>query len=301
MKKRYTLIFFLFIFSGLTAVYSQVVKIDSLTNWKKKLNFGVNLNQAAFSSNWKAGGVNSIGLNSLFNYQAHYEKDKITWNNEFDFLFGFVSSEGQGYRKSQDRIYLDTKLGYAFNKNWGLFSSVSFQSQFTRGYRFNDDDSRDLISDIFAPAFITSSWGMEYHPVDYFKVRMSPFAPRVTIVTDPGRFITTVGPEPYGVIFPDNTRYEWLAFQIQAEFNKDIAQNLNLKWRYLLFANYETFEVKRIDHRLDLNITAKVNNFINVSVGGILLYDFDQDSDAQVSQLLTIGFAYSFRNFEEKK
>ena len=291
----------LFFFLSAAVTYGQVVKIDTLTHWKKKLNFGVNINQAAFSANWKAGGVNSIGLNSLFNYKTDYAKDKISWNNEFDFLFGFVSNEGQGYRKSQDRIYLDTKLGYSLNKNWGMFSSVSFLSQFTRGYRFNDDDTRDLISDIFAPAFITSSWGMEYHPVDYFKVRISPFSPRLTIVTDPERFITTVGPEPYGVKFPDNTRYEWLAFQVQSEFNKDIAENMNLRWRYLLFANYETFEVKKIDHRLDVNITAKVNQFINVSLGGILLYDFDQDSDAQVSQVLTIGFAYTYRNFEEKK
>ncbi len=301
MNKKAIPVFLIFILSTWAPAYAQVVKVDTLTRWKKKLNFGVNLNQAAFSSNWKAGGVNSIGLNSLFNYKADYAKDKITWSNEFDFLFGFVSNEGQGYRKSQDRIYLDTKFGYAFNKNWGMFSSISFQSQFTRGYRFNDDDSRDLISDIFAPAFITSSWGIEYHPVDYFKVRISPISPRLTIVTDPERFITTVGLEPYGVKFPDNTRYEWFAFQIQAEFNKDIAENLNLKWRYLLFANYETFEVKKIDHRLDLNITAKVNQFINVSVGGILLYDFDQDADAQISQQLTIGLAYSFRNFEEKK
>ena len=69
----------------------------------------------------------------------------------------------------------------------------------------------------------------------------------------------------------------------------------------MAFANYETFELKTIDQRLDLGITAKVNNLINVNIGTIVLYDFDQDSGAQISQSLNIGLSYSFQNFEEKK
>ena len=290
----------LFILSSFFA-QAQIVKIDSTTHWKRSLNFGLNLNQASFSSNWKAGGVNSIGINSLFNYKANYKKDRASWDNTIDMLFGFVNNQGQGYRKTVDRIYLDTKYGHDLSEKWGLFSSLSFATQFTKGYVYNADGTEDLISDAFAPAFITSAWGLEYHPVDYFNVRIAPFAPRLTIVQDPSRFITTVGPMPYGVDPAENTRFEWLAFQMQAEFNKDIAENINLRWRYVMFANYETIEAKTIDHRLDLNLTAKVNQFINVSVGGILLYDFDQDSGAQFSQALTLGFAYSFRNYEEKK
>ena len=68
-----------------------------------------------------------------------------------------------------------------------------------------------------------------------------------------------------------------------------------------MFANLETIEPKTIDHRLDVNFTAKVNRFITVGLGGILLYDYDQDDGVQLSQALTIGFAYSFQNFEEPK
>jgi hypothetical protein len=76
---------------------------------------------------------------------------------------------------------------------------------------------------------------------------------------------------------------------------------MNLKWRYMAFANYETLEAKTIDHRLDLNLAAKVNRFVNVNLGLIGLYDFDQDSGVQLSQIFNIGFLYSFQNFEEKK
>jgi hypothetical protein len=292
--------------SVVTLIQAQVVKPDTLSNWRKKFLVNLNVNQAAFSSNWKGGGVNSIGLNGLLNYMANYSKNRDSWDNQIDLAYGFVNNSGQGYRKTIDRLYLDTKYGYKLNDDWGLFASLNFASQFAEGHRYDKDvngvEQATLISDFLAPAFITLAVGAEYHPVDYFTVRISPFAPRVTIVRDPERFIPAVDPvAPYGVEPPDETRFEWLAFQLLAEFNKDIAKNLNLKWRYLMFANYETLEMKTIDHRLDLMLNAKVNQFITVGLGGILLYDYDQDTGAQVSQVFNLGFAYSIQNYEEPK
>ena len=285
---------------------AQVVKPDSTSNWKKKLVFNLNLNQASFSSNWTAGGINSIGFNSLFNYKANYAKDKASWDNELGFTYGFVNNAGQGFRKTLDRIFLDTKYGHKLSDKWDLFSSLNCTSQFSKGYNYVDDvngvEQELLISDILAPAFITVALGFEYHPVDYFKVRISPFAPRVTILrNNNGGFDAVDSIAPYGVNVNEDTRYEWLAFQLTADFDKDIAKNINLKWRYLMFANYETLEAKTIDHRLDLMITAKVNEFISVGLGGIMLYDFDQVDEIQFSQAFNIGFAYTFQNYEEKK
>jgi len=67
-----------------------------------------------------------------------------------------------------------------------------------------------------------------------------------------------------------------------------------------MFANYETLEGKTIDHRLDLMLTAKVNRFIGVTLGGILLYDYDQDDEVQLSQAFTLGFTYSIQNYIDK-
>lgn len=293
-------VFLLFLILLALPIFIFAQNPDSVV-WKKKLNFAININQASFNSNWKGGGVNSFGFNSLFNYKANYKEGRRAWDNEIDMAFGFVNNKGQGYRKTLDRFYLDTKYGYDLNKNWALFSSLTFLTQFDKGYNYLDDGTSELISDAFAPAFITSAWGFEYHPVDYFKVRISPFAPRLTIVREPTRFTQTVGPVPYGVDSTETTRLELLSFLLQAEFNKEIATNVNLKWRYLLYANYETFDMKTIDHRLDLDIIAKVNRFINVTVGGILLYDYDQDTGVQLSQVFSLGFLYTFQNYTEPK
>jgi hypothetical protein len=273
------------------------VQPDTLA-WKKKLNFALNLNQASFSSNWKGGGINAFGFNTLFNYKANYKKDRTSWDNDIDLAFGFVNNSGLGYRKTIDRIYLDTKYGYELGHMWSLFTSLNFISQFSNGYQYTDDDQAQLISAFFAPAFITAALGFEYHPVEYFRVRIAPFAPRLTIVQDPARF-RTLGPEPYGVVPPETVRYEWLGAQLLAEFDKQIYENINLKWRYIMFANYETLEARRLDHRLDLDLIAKVGKYINVGLGGILLYDYDQDGQAQLSQVFSIGFLYTFQNYTE--
>ena len=293
------------ILSGTTLrAQDTLATADTIKHWKKKLDLGVNVNQASFSSNWTGGGVNSIGLNVLFNYTARYSRGKHSWDNVIGLQYGFVKNEGQGFRKTLDRIFLDSKYGYALSEHWSLFTSLNFQSQFAPGYSYATDpggvETASLISDLFAPAYITSSWGIEYRRGDYFWLRASPFSPRVTIVRDPERFITTVGPNPFGVTPPDDTRIEWLALQFVAEYNRDVAENLNLKWRYTMFANYETLEFDKVDHRLEVSLLAKVNKFINVGLGGILLYDYDQVEEIQLSQLFTLGFAYKFQNYTDQ-
>lgn len=289
-----------------SSAFAQVIKVDSTTNWKKTFRTGLNINQASFTSNWKAGGVNSFGFNAFLNYKANYKKDKNSWDNTLDFLYGAVNNQGQGARKTLDRIYMETRYGHDLNEKWSFTSSLNFLSQFAKGYKYEKDvngvEFGSLISDFMAPAFITSTWGLAYHPVDYFKVSLSPFSPRVTVVANNnGRFDAVDPLKPYGVLKGESTRFEWLAFQMQAEFDKEIAKNVNLKWRYVMFANYETLALKTIDHRLDLNLVAKVNKFVNVSVGGILIYDYDQDSGIQLSQAFSLGILYSFQNYDEKK
>lgn len=213
-----------------------------------------------------------------------------------------MSIQGHGYRKSLDRIFLDTKYGRALNPEWDMFLSLNLLTQFAPGYKHNEDGNGNqraqLISSTFEPPYLTAAYGFEYHPTTYFKVRLSPFAPRLTVVGRPERFAAALGDAPYGVRPGHSTRFEILAAQVLAEFDKDIAQNVNLKTRYLLFANYgHDLALRRIDHRLDGSLTAKVNRYINVALTGILLYDYDQDRALQYSQGLTLGFIYSVQNY----
>jgi hypothetical protein len=273
--------------------------------WRKSLKTGLGLNESLLSTNWRGGGVNTIGFNALANARANRKSGAHSFDNEADFLFAFSQTKGLGYRKNQDRLYLDTKYGWTMSPKWDMFVSLNLLTQFAPGYKYDTDaaglDRARLTSDFFAPGFLTAAYGFEYRPAPYFHLRLAPFAPRLTVVNRADRFVAALGDTPYGVSPGHSTRWEVLAAQILAEFDKNISPNVNLKARYLLFANYRNINPQEIDHRLDVGLTAKVGKYVNVALTGIALYDYDQDHGLQYSQGLTIGVAYAVQNFTDAK
>lgn len=293
MMKHY--LTFILIFLSVTAGFAQT----DTTYWRRSLAAGANVNQSSFSSNWKAGGVNSIALALFLNAKANYLKENISWDNTTEMQYGLIKNAKQDMRKSLDRIFLDSKLGYKLSGHWNSFFSGNFITQFAPGYIYDTDaaGSDSLISNFMAPAFLTFALGFEYKPEPWFALRLSPFAPRFTFLTDDAVAVN----QRYGVPEGKTIRTEWLAAMVQADLERDIATNLNLKVNYQSYANYQTLAFNAIDHRLSTTITAKVNRFISVNLTGILLYDRDQDRDVQLSQTLGLGILYNVQNFQDKK
>jgi hypothetical protein len=266
------------------------------TYWTVKIKTGATLNQASFSDNWKSGGTPSLSINSMFNGKADYQKGRFDWISAADLQYGTVKNKGQGVRKSADKISLDTKVGYSLRENWNLFSSLNFLSQFDEGYEYPEDLSVDplKISDFFAPAYITSSWGIEFKPNNNFYARVSPFSPRITIVRDTLLYLNV--PENYGVEPGEKIRYEWKAFKIAANYEKDIVENISIKADYELFANLEGLQADNIDHRLDIFISAKVYKFLNLTLTNNYIYDLDQDKKLQSSLLIGASILFNYSN-----
>ncbi len=288
----------------IVSIYAGVLsgQEKDTTYWQYSERMGLNFNSASFSSNWTGGGSNSIAFSALFAGNWDYKKDKIGWDNELDLQYGILKNKNQNARKSNDRIYVDTKVGYDVSKNWNIFTSLNFQTQFDKGYQFGTDDNgaetQSLISGFLAPAFITSSWGAEYKPNEFFSLRIAPFSPRITIVND-----TTIHNQlsgNYGVGIGETARYEWLAGKIVASFEKDLVKDIHFKARYELFINFQEFEAKKYDHRLDLSLSAKVFKALTVSLMSTILYDYDQINEIQTNFLTGIGLLYAFGNIPEE-
>ncbi|OGX90387.1 DUF3078 domain-containing protein [Hymenobacter coccineus] len=293
MRKRFTL--------GLLALGLPVaaqtapaaLPADSIRYWATHLRTSLNANEALISKNWKSGGTSSLGLSMLFNGTARYQRGHHNWNGEADFLYAGQYTQGEegGYRKTNDRLYLDTKYGYDLTKKWGLFTALNLLSQFAPGYNYADDGSSTLISDFLAPGYLTSSIGAEYHPSERFNLRLAPVAPRVTIVRDPDRFRVPADTTVYGVR-PGRSTFWQVGFQALAQIEQPLGPNADLKVRYVLFIDYARPRPVDNSHRLDLTLTAKVNTWLNVSLGGILLYDYNQDQGFQYSQNLSLGLVF---------
>jgi hypothetical protein len=274
---------------------ANILKAAGDTAWKK-IEFGANLNQGSFSSNWTGGGVNSVALGLFFNALNEKRKGKNAWRSDFQSQYGLVRNKGQQSRKNADRIFFDTKYNRSLTTKWSLFANINFLSQFAPGYNYSSNaDSSDFkkkVSGILSPAYLTEAIGIEYRPAPYFFIDFSPGALRQTIVIDKNLYVNTPDQNNYGVPIGKRVRTEAALIQIVANFDKDVAKDINLKFRYLLFSS-----IKRpgnIDNRLDAMFTAKINKYVNVNLGAIMVYDDDQSDKVQFAQALSVGFLYSF-------
>lgn len=280
---------------------SPVVINSKVNYWKTKTSIGININQASFSDNWKGGGVNSLAVGGLVNYKADYAKENYSYSSEVILQYGKVKNKSQLQKKTTDRIFWDNKAAFQLSKNWYFFGSVTFESQFDNGFSYSTDsygnEKATIISKFMSPGYLTESVGFEYKPVKYFSTRIGTGTARQTFVLANDELreaaerdgITKT--DNYGVPLEDKFKND-LAFQIVANFDKDVFQNVNLKTRYALFVPYDNFGY--ISHRLDIAVTAKVNRFMNVSVTGVGLYDRNVDAKIQGSQTLAMGFTFVF-------
>jgi hypothetical protein len=271
------------------------LKVPGDTAWKK-IEFGANLNQGSFSSNWTGGGVNSVALGLFFNALNEKIKGKNAWRNDFQSQYGIVRNKGQQSRKNVDRIFFDTKYNRSIGSKWSLFANINFLSQFGDGYNYSatpdSTDAKKKVSGIFSPAYVTEAIGIEFRPASYFFIDFAPGALRQTIVLDKNLYVNTPDQNNYGVPIGKSFRTEAALIQIVANFDKDIAKDVNLKFRYLMFSSFK--RPGNIDNRLDAMLTAKINKYVNVNLGAIMVYDDDQSNKVQFAQALSIGFLYSF-------
>ncbi|MGR3810800.1 DUF3078 domain-containing protein [Jiulongibacter sp. NS-SX5] len=268
--------------------------------WDRNTQLAVNFSQASFNDSWQGGGVNNFALGFLFNNLAVKHKGKGVWTNDIQFQYGFLRNKGLDLRKSVDRLFAETKYASSLSPKVNWFVGANLLSQFGPGYNFSDDGSRgNIISSIFAPAFLSEGVGIEYKPVDYFTLSLGGATIRQTIVGNSTVFENTQqevtlkdGTETvasYGVLDGKKLLNE-LGIQAVAAFDKNLTEGLNLKWRYQAFKAYAT-ENKPIDHNINLIATSKIGKYFNVNFTLIGIYDSDQVQKFQLSQGLSAGFS----------
>jgi hypothetical protein len=276
------------------------VVIDAKVNyWNTRTSVGINLNQAAFSNNWTGGGVNSLALTGLINHRAEYSREGYSYVSELILNYGKVRNKNQLEKKTVDRIFWDNKAAIQLSKNWYFFGSLNFESQFDLGYSFRSENGQEiptLLSRFMSPGYLTESIGFEYKPSKYFSTRIGTGTARQTFVLDTSlvrinSLAENSGFNNYGVPAGATFKNE-LAFQVVSNFDKEIAKNLNLKMRYLVFIPYDRLDYT--NHRLDVELRARVNKFMNVTVTGVGLYDKNTTDKIQASQTLALGMVFMF-------
>ena len=293
--KQLVLTFFIFVVS-LTSAFSQTN--PDTTYW----DIGGVVSMTAsntYLKYWSAGGENSLGINSLLNIHANYLKDKISWQNTFDAAYGTQRIGKQDYRKTDDKIDFSSKFGLKTINKFYFTTLYSFKTQFNKGWEYNDNNERALISDFLAPGYMLYSVGIDYLPNEHFSIYTSPLTGKTTIVN----LDSLANLSAFGVDSAQNFRHELGAY-IKFEFNKEVFKNVTFTSKLDFFSNYKV-NPQNIDINFDLLVAMKVNKFLTVNISTQLIYDDDIkiliDPDTghkgprlQVKEVLGVGLMFNF-------
>ncbi|MDR2910026.1 MAG: DUF3078 domain-containing protein [Bacteroidales bacterium] len=301
-----------------TSVYGQVTDAekllrnqnvaDTLQGWKTGGVFSVNMAQTSLT-NWAAGGQNSIAMNGMLSVFANYKKGNSVWDNSLDLGYGLLKQNDEDFRKTDDKIDLVSKYGRKAFTNFYYAALMNFKTQFTDGYKYPDVSKK--ISDLLAPAYLTTALGLDYKPSSYFSAFIAPLTAKFTFVTDESLSLSGA----FGVDPGENIKSEIggyiRAIYSRNDFNAELLQNVSFTTKIDLFSNYIE-NPQNIDISWETLIAFKVNKFLSVNFNTLLMYDDnitilkDRNNDGtieanegcksliQFKEIFGVGFSYKF-------
>ncbi len=261
------LLFFLFLsLAGFSHTTAPADSAHKDTTWKIHGQNTFLISQSSFS-NWAAGGVNSFSANLVLDYDFDYKKGDWSWDNKAIFGYGISNQTGLGWRKNDDRIILNSLLGYKAAKFWLYTFYVNFQTQLTNGYSYNAANQGTLISAPFAPAYLTFGPGFAYKQSDNFRINFSPLAARITIVQNDS--LSNQG--AFGVTPGSKSLFEFGA-SLDAYYKINFSKNIAFENILKLYSNYIS-QPQNIYMDYTANLFMKVSKIVTVNAGLELISD----------------------------
>ncbi len=266
----------------MSRINSKVSVSDTLEGWQVEWFGRLNGAQASYN-NWSQGGVNTISVTGSTVLNAKYRKNKFAYALATNLKYGQARLEGEGMRKTNDKIAVNNKISYLFaNENWSAFGNINFSTQFYKGYDYNVEDGEDpiLISRFLTPAYFTQIAGIAYNPTDYFTAEAG-LAMKQTIVAD-----TTLSTR-YGLDPGEKYRFE-PGYSLALSFEKEVFSSVRLNSSLETFTNLQR-HVDNTDVSFSNELIGEINDFMNMSMQFIMLYDSDYSREVQIKQVLSAG------------
>ena len=267
--------------------------------WKKGTLTELGFSQVSLS-NWAAGGSGSVALNAYLNAHINYAKGNLFWENRGQFTYGFVQSFEDGYRKSSDKMVLDSKFGYRAIDKFYFSAVFNFTSQFSPGFKYSSDGTATMVSKFFAPAYFTLGLGIDYKPGKgkVFSLNIAPLTGSAVVVTD------SLLRKKYGNAPDEKVRYE-LGAQVKANLSYQPFKNCKITSVMTLFSDYLN-NPQNDQIKWDFRTDFQINKFLRTSLKTNLIYDdnikiADKDGNmaarVQFQEILSLSFSYTFGEF----
>ena len=257
------------------------IQAQSDTSWTPSGVAGVNLSQIALS-NWTQGGEDALAFTIFGNFGLKYQSNPWTLTNNLKVAFGRTKLGDENFRTTDNELFLESVLSYDVNWDVKPFFSNTVRTVITNGFDYGDPVVK--ISAFFDPGYITQALGFIYDKPEGFSTRLGlalqeTFTSKFTHYAD--------DPETSEIEkFKLETGIESVT---EGEINLD--DNLLFTSKLRLFGRFDQMDVW--DVRWDNTLTAKVNEYVNVNLNVLVIYEKFQSPKTQLKEALQLGLSYN--------
>ncbi|MDD4645979.1 MAG: DUF3078 domain-containing protein [Bacteroidales bacterium] len=242
------------------------ISLDGEKGWKTENNLTISFSQVSLT-NWSAGGQNSMSVNGRFNGFYNYKKQRMAWDNQVDLGYGLMKQGKTIWQKTDDRFEVMSKLGYRLNENLNGAAMLNFKSQFTPGY--SKPEGGEVISDLFAPAYLLGAIGLDLKKGENFTLFASPLTAKTTFVLNDS--LSNAG--AYGVDPGKKFRAE-VGGYIRVMYKLDVMKNVTMQTKLDLFSNYLK-NPQYVDVNWEVFVLMKINKYLSLNINTLMIYDHD--------------------------
>lgn len=288
MKKLLSVLLLIFFSADLLKAQDTIVISDTLDGWDSSWRAGLSGSQASYS-NWSQGGVNNIAVTGNSVFTLKFRDNRFSYGFLIDTRYGQTRIEDEGVRKVDDRLVIRNRFLYDLADNdadFKLFGNINLRTQFGEGFRYGagPEGENVLISDFFAPAYITESVGLAYVPSDNFSFEAG-LGMQQTIVRN--EELSTRYNLPEGDTFRNEA-----GITAAASYTMNLAENLSVDTSLETFTSLNK-KITSTNVFFSNRFTGRINRFMNANLSLDFVYDDDFSKELQIAQVLSVGVSFS--------
>ena len=266
---------------------------DRNSPWRKEANLSLQITQNYATENWQQGGVNAFSMLWSAKAFANYKKGNISWQNNAEWRVGVSTVSGDTIHKvntTDDVFQLYSKFGYQLHEKWYVTLSTEFRTNLFPNFQKNSDK---LNTTFLTPIRYTIGIGADYKPIKGLSINLSPATYKLVYanIADANRINVT----EYGIEEGKNILNE-IGSALRVEWKWKPLREIHLDTKFYFFTNY-----KQIETELEINVDFIINRYLSAKLmlhpryDGTVEHVTDHRSQIQFKELISVGFAHTFR------
>lgn len=266
---------------------------DAYSPWKREANLSLQMTQNYATENWHQGAANAFSLLWAAKAFANYKKDNIIWENNAEWRVGLSTVSGDTLRKintTDDKFQVFSKFGYQMHKQWYVSLFADFQTNFFPNYQQN---SQMMNTAFLTPLRFSTGLGVEYKPLEGLGINLSPATYKIVYALKSDS--TQIKVTEYGIENGTNLLSEF-GSSLRVEWKWRPLREIEIETKFYFFTNY-----KQVETELEIDIDFYINKFMSAKLllhpryDGTVESTADHKSKLQFKELISVGFAHTFR------